>query len=438
MRLTPLPNVQFEGAQAWNASRLSRPASQDLLKTFSVTQPLHSLLLQLPSSHSIIGDPYSPRFDPIPHIVHSALGHLPVQVYTYPEITEAFLAIGDASRAIIQGARMLELASRKDYVRELAFVAEVQVIGPPADGGTAALAKTAISLAKSQSPFAEILEDEFKEGKVPAKELEAQRLAARKTAAKVLGFSPALSVRTALKAYMASLLRLHAVHLSAKTSVTCSSPPSVPVLEEGILALSSCNVQFLTIIDGAYFTLACSAGLEGASDKPLALVSAIPFKEGVQSVEVLVERGLEGKVDVQLRCPASTVVGTAERKKEVVIWIETEEGGRFVEQSTPGARAIAEWYSVDFVHRESRAFTFTLPPTEDVDERDEPKYRLTLADPYGGDKKLLFQLPGNDARPLLWRVNPICCPDGRRRTDVWDFFKDDREFVPIFAARLPR
>lgn len=435
--LTLFLTAQFEGAHAWNASRLSTPASHGLLKTFSISHPLHSLLLQLPSSHSIIGDPYSPRFDPVPHIVHSALGHLPIQVYTDPAITEAFLAIGDASRAIIQGARMLELASRKEYVRQMAFVAELRVGGPPAIGGTAALAKTAISLARSQSPFAQILEDEL-EGEVSAKELVAQRIAARKTAAKVLGFSPSQSVRTALKTYMASLLRLQALHLSAKISVTCSSPPSVPVLEEGLLALSSCNVQFLTLIDGAYFTLACSAGLEGASDKPLALVGAIPFKEGVQSVEVLVERGLEGKVDVQLRCPASSVAGKAAGKSEVIIWIETEEGGQFVEQSTPGARAIAEWFSVDFVRRDSRAFTLTLPPTEGVDERDQPKYRLTRADPYGNDKKLVFQTPGNDARPLLWRVNPICCPEGRRRKDVWDYFKDDREFLSPFAARLAR
>lgn len=413
-----------------NASRLSIPPSQDLLKEFSVRHPLHSLLLRLPSQHSFIGDPYTSRYDPIPHIVQSALGHLPIQVFTTPEDpNESFIAIEDASRGIIQGARMLELASKKGYVRDLGFVAELEIVGPLAQGasGSLGLAQAAISLTRSESALAQYDVATNPEIIRPSEERRLHNIAQRKRSLGALGFTPLISVQAALKTYISSLLRLQSTHLSSRISIACSSPPAIPVLEEGLLSLTGCNVQLLTVIDGSYWTLGCSAGIEGPHTTPLAIVGAVPFKEGVRGVEILAERGLEGKVDLQMRCPIVDEAGKSNGLADVVIWTENLQGGAFAEASQPGVRAIAEWYSVDFVQRDSRSFTMTLPPTEGVDLGDEPKRRLTLRDPNGAQRNLQFQPPTGDSRTLLWRVNPICCPDQEKRKNVWDFFKEDRK-----------
>ncbi|BGP13960.1 hypothetical protein JCM10213_005544 [Rhodosporidiobolus nylandii] len=422
-----------------NASSLSTYAAEDLIKEFTEQHPVHSLLLQLPSAFSIVGDPFSPRFDPVPHVVQSALANLPVTVYTSSTQTETFLSIDDAARSIIQGARMLDLASAKSYLRLLGFVAELEVVGPPQSSGAAStspladLAQTAISLIQSESPYAEVVQEREAVFTASNAQFHNSETSLRKTASKVLGFSPTISVRAALKAYISSVLRLQATHLSSKINVACSSPPSIPVLEEGLLALSGCNVQLLTLVEGAYYTLGCSQGLEGAHLEPLAVVPAVPYKEGVRGVEVFAERGLEGKVDIQLRCP---VVGSDGKlvagESEIVMWADTMEGGEFAELNKPGAHPIAEWYTVEFVQRDARSFTLTLPPTEGVPEGEEPKRRLTFRDPNSNKRSLLFQPTGEDARALLWKFNPICCAASERRKDVWDYFKED----PLLTSQV--
>ncbi|GAA6027035.1 hypothetical protein JCM8097_006057 [Rhodosporidiobolus ruineniae] len=424
-----------------NASSLSTHASEDLIKDFTEQHPLHSLLLQLPSAFSVIGDPFSFRFDPVPHIVHSALGNLPITVYTSSTQTETFLSIDDASRSIIQGARMLDLASTKSYLRLLGFVAELEVVGPPQSSGAAGpvspladLAQTVVSLAQSESPYAVIVQERDAVATASNPQFHNSETSSRKTASKVLGFTPTISVHTSLKAYISSILRLQSTYLSSKINVACSSPPSIPVLEEGLLALSGCNVQLLTLLEGAYYTLGCSQGLEGEHDEPLAIVPAVPYKEGVRGVEIFAERGLEGKVDIQMRCP---VVSKTDGKlvpgeSEVVMWADTIEGGEFAEVSRPGAHPIAEWYTVEYAQRDARSFTLTLPPTEGVPEGEEPKRRLTLRDPKSSKRTLLFQPTGEDARALLWKFNPICCAASERRKDVWDYFKED----PLLTSQV--
>ncbi|KAK4332774.1 Proteophosphoglycan ppg4 [Rhodotorula toruloides] len=111
-----------------NSSTLTVQVPETAIKAFTTKRPLHSLLLELPSAFSIIGDPYASRFDPVPHIVHSALGNLP-----------------------INGARMLDVASSKEYLKSLGFVAELEIVGPPPSTSSkrpsplAELAQTAIS-----------------------------------------------------------------------------------------------------------------------------------------------------------------------------------------------------------------------------------------------------------------------------------------------------
>ncbi|GAA5944712.1 exostosin family protein, partial [Sporobolomyces koalae] len=350
---------------------------------------------------------------------------------------EPFLAMDDASTAIIQSARMLDVAFSKNYLRPLGFVAEVGVVGPPPSStqytplGQAARAALALTL--SQSPFSEI----FVEKTIPATASNPQfhnsETALRKTATKVLGFTPAIGVEGAISSYIKSILRLQSSHLSTKINVACSSPPSTPVLEEGVLALGGCNTQLLTLIEGAYYTLGCSQGLEGDHSEPLAIVPAVPFKEGVRGVEIVAERGLEGKVDIQMRCPVVDKDGKlVPGKSEIVMWADTPEGGEFAETSKPGAHPIAEWYTVDFVQRDARSFTLTLPPTEGVPEGQEPKRRLTLKDPNSSNRQMLFQPVGDEARALLWKFNPICCASDGRRKDVWDFFKED----PLLTSQV--
>ncbi|TKA50027.1 hypothetical protein B0A53_06539, partial [Rhodotorula sp. CCFEE 5036] len=421
-----------------NSSSLSLGAPEGALKMFSVKHPLHSLLMQFPSAFSIIGDPFAPRFDPVPHVVESALGNLPVTIYTSERQNEPFLSIDDASRAVVQGARMLDLASSKSYLRALAFVAEVQVVGPaPASGRTVSplreLATLAIELVQSHSPFAEVKQERPAVATTSEPNFHISEVEHRKTATAALGFSPATPVQTALRAYVASLLRLQTNHLQSRISVACSSPPSMSVLEEGLLALSGCNVQLLTLIEGAYYTLGCSQGLEGEHYEPVDVVPAVPYKEGVRGVEITAERGLEGKVDIQMRCPVVSKDGKlVPGESEVVMWADTPKGGEFAEMSRPDSHAIAEWYTVDFVQRDARSFTLTLPPTEGVPEGEEPKRRLTFRDPNGEKRSLLFQPTGDEARALLWKFNPICCPASDRRKDVWDFFQED----PLLVSQV--
>ncbi|KAM0756291.1 Proteophosphoglycan ppg4 [Meredithblackwellia eburnea MCA 4105] len=428
--------AEIPNAYHANASTESMVESHRLLKQFASKHPIHSLLLQLPSSHSIIGDPYTPRFDPIPHIVESALGDLPVQVYTLPDnMHDSFLAIDDAAQSIIQGARMLELSSKKLYLRSFAFVAELEVVGPgiilkSKAGPLAELAKATIAITQSLSPFAEVLEGTH--DPTESADRVARMGAMRKTLTKALGFTPTITIRSALKTYILSLLALQSTYLTKQVNIACSTAPSIPVLEEGLLGLSGCNVQLLTVIEGAYFTLGCSAGLEGKHDTPVALVGAIPFKEGVRGVEVLAERGMEGKVDLQFRCPV-TKDGKLTGESDIVVWADTTDGGEFSEAKEAGPRTIAEWYTVDFASRDARSFTLTLPPTEGVAEGDEPKRRLTLKDLRGSYKSLIFQAaaPG-EARPMQWRINPICCPANDRRKDLWDYFKED----PVITSQV--
>lgn len=414
---------------------LSVQAPEAALKAFTHKHPLHSLLVQLPSAFSIVGDPFSPRFDPVPHIVQSALGNLPVTVTASSTQTEPFLAIDDASRSVVQGARMLDVASSKEYLRLLGFVGEVEIVGPPSSGSNrvqaasplAELAQTAIALIQSQSPFATIEQPRAPIASPSDARFHVSEMAHRKTASKVLGFTPTISVETALRAYVSSILRLQTTYLSSRINVACSSPPSISVLEEGLLAMNGCNIQLLTLVEGAYHTLGCSQGLEGEHDEPLSLVSAVPYKEGVRGVEITAERGLEGKVDIQMRCP---VVGKDGKlvpgESEVVMWADTPTGGEFAELSREGAHEIAEWFTVDFAQRDARSFTLTLPPTEGVPEGEEPKRRLTFREPNANRKTLLFQPTGDDAaRALLWKFNPICCAATERRKDVWDFFHED-------------
>lgn len=407
--------------------------SGEALKAFTVEHPLHSLMLQLPSANSVIGDPYAPRFDPVPHIVQSALGNLPIQIYTSNSQPEPFMAMDDASRSIIQGARMLELASKKTYLRSLGFVAELEIVGPPPLGAKdqtplVQLAERAIWLTQSQSAFAEIqIEDDSESGRPPVAGPTNDPSTKRKLAKSVLGVTPMTNVMESLKRYIALTLRLHASHLSGRINVACSSPPSVPVLEEGLLALSGCNAQLLTVIEGAYYTLGCSQGLGKDYALPLALVPAVPYKEGVRGAEVMLERGLESKVDVQMRCPTVDDEGKLTGESEIVVWADTDSGGEFADANKPDAHIIAEWFSIDFVHRDQRSFTLTLPPTEGVPIEEDPKRRLMLRDPANPNHDLVFATLAEDSRALLWRINPICCSSSNRRKDVWDYFKEDRE-----------
>ncbi|GAA5917161.1 hypothetical protein JCM8208_004855 [Rhodotorula glutinis] len=426
-----------------NASTLSVQAPEAALKSFTHDHPLHALLLQLPSAFSIVGDPFAPRFDPVPHIVQSALGNLPVTVTTSATQTEPFLALDDASRAVVQGARMLDVASSKDYLRLLGFVGEVEVVGPPSASRSsrapstsplAELAQTAIALIQSQSPFAAVEQARAPIASPSDSKFHVSETAHRKTASKALGFTPTVSVEAALRTYISALLRLQTTYLSSRINVACSSPPSISVLEEGLLAMNGCNVQLLTLVEGAYYTLGCSQGLEGDHDEPVSLVSAVPYKEGVRGVEITAERGLEGKVDIQMRCP---VVGKDGKlvsgESEVVMWADTPTGGEFAELSREGAHEIAEWFTVEFAQRDARSFTLTLPPTEGVPEGEEPKRRLTFREPNANRKSLLFQPTADDgAHALLWKFNPICCAASERRKDVWDFFHED----PLLTSQV--
>lgn len=435
----------FQDSNSTSSSVASESFASDRLRRFSRDQPLHSLLLHLPSSQSIIGDPFSPRFDPVPHIVHSALAHLPINLHMSNTTTQAkYLGICDASQAIIQGTRMLELAARKEYLEQLAFVAEVEIVGPELGeslaGKSVSLIEAVISITGSQSPLSQT-SDLFPTSYTNSARstgrsmLQTQLSSTQKTALSALGFTPTITMEDSLRTYITTLLRLQTVHLSKKISVACSTPPSQSILEEGLLALSGCSLQLLTIIDGSYHTLGCSDGIEGPHLTPVDLLAAVPHKEGVRGIEFYAERGVQNKIDIQIRCPASSEAGKLAGESEVIVWVETKAGGQFREESTQGSDVYEDWYTVDFVNRESRSFTLTLPPTEGLDETEEllePKRVLTLkkSSVKGAAKVLAFQTLGKDSKAMLWRINPICCGNEDKK-GLWDYFKEDREFTVL-------
>jgi hypothetical protein len=235
--------------------------------------------------------------------------------------------------------------------------------------------------------------------------------------------TPEVSSQTALKQYLASILQLQSLNLATRVQVACSSPPSISVLEQGLISLSDCNVQLLTLIRGSYHTLGCSADLEGPHLVPLAMMNAVPDREGVRSVEIKTERSNDGRLGIQLRCPIVTADGKPSGKSSPVVWRENEDGGAFVDDAAQ--EGIAEWYSLEFTERDSRSFTISLPPIEGVDT--ESNRQLVLKDGTDSDATapLLVDFQIGGARGLLWKVNPICCPH-KRNNDVWDFFKEDR------------
>ncbi|SCV74444.1 BQ2448_8083 [Microbotryum intermedium] len=422
-----------------NASELSTEGAIEALKTFTVHHPLHSLLLRLPPLDSIVGNPYASRFEPIPHLVESALGHMPLHVYTSPEKNEPFLAANDASMSIIQSARMLELASRKKFLRALGFVAEVDVIGAerrtkgPRVLPIVDMVKTIIQLTSSQSPFLEIqqLNATSSPGGLNAEQLKLQQAMFRKRADKIIGFTSSTALRVELKRYIAAILKRHMTHLSSKINVACASPPSTSVLESGILAMNGCSAQLLTIVEGSFWTLGCSEGIEEPHLEPLALLPAVPFIEGVRAVEIVAEQGHGGKADLQLRCPIWKD-GKVTGKSEVVIWAETPDGGEFALASKPGIHKIAEWFSVDFVKRDSRSFSLSLPPTQGKVEGEEKKLFLTVPEPTSVLKKIMFKTDSDSIRLAHFKINPICCPSKDVRKEAWDFFKED----PLLASHV--
>ncbi|KDE08122.1 hypothetical protein MVLG_01603 [Microbotryum lychnidis-dioicae p1A1 Lamole] len=422
-----------------NASELSTEGAIEALKTFTLHHPLHSLLLRLPPLDSIVGDPYASRSEMIPHLIESALGHMPLNIYTSPDNYEPFLAANDASLSIIQSARMLELASRKKFLRALGFVAEVDVVGAerrtkgPSTLPIVDMVKTIIQLTSSQSPFLEIkqLNATSSPSGLNADQLKEQQASFRKRADKIIGFRPSTTLRVELKRYIAGVLKRHMSYLSSKINVACASPPSTSVLESGILALNGCSAQLLTIVEGSYWMLGCSEGVEGPHLEPLAILPAVPFKEGVRAVEIVAEQGHDGKPDLQLRCPRWKD-GELTGESEVIIWAETRDGGEFAFASKPGVHKIADWFPVEFVKRDSRAFSLSLPPTQGKAEGEEKKRHLIIPEPTSTLKKIMFKTDVDNFRIAHFKINPICCPNKDVSKEGWDFFKED----PLLASQV--
>lgn len=406
-----------------DASRASLVAAEELLKVFSVHHPLHSIILRLPDPRLIIGHPHASRHALVPHIVQSALGHLPI-VVPAESVDDTFIAIDDISTALVQAATMLDLASQKAYVQRMAFVAEIDLVGPVATGrgGVPGLAQVAVSITRSDSPLALL------GGKGSSATLEPERspnVLRRKTAVSALGLTPQISVHAAISTYLASILRLQTNHLSKRIAVACSSPPSIPVLEEGLLALNTCEVQLVTLIEGSYHTLACSGENKEPHLAPLALSNAVPFKEGVGSVELIVERH-DGRLDVQIRCPVLDSNGQPTAKSYAIAWARGQEEDEFVDATHAGVDVISEWYTLEVVQRDSRSFTLRLPLDAQA-EGDQPVSRLMFQEMGQGDQLKQVRFVPGGTLPILWKINPIGCPKSAPAVGVWDYFKEDRE-----------
>lgn len=438
--------VEYANITNYAASKEAIAAGEKALKDFATKHPLHAVLLRLPSQHSFIGDAFASRFDPVPHMIESALGDIPINPPRPLETPiDPFIAVEDGARSVIQSALMLDLASRKEYLQAFAFVGELKIVGPTQKGlpDPEDFAEHVIAVTKSKSPLAIAALDEDEPVRDLAVEVEGrwrQQLDdSRKVATKALGYTPSIDIDSALRAHVASLLRRQDAHLSSRISVACSTPPAIPVLEDGLLGLNGCSVQLLTVIEGSYHTLGCSQGLDSTVSRPVSVLTAVPYKEGVRGVEIRAERGTDGRVDIQMRCPAVDTDGKLiAGQADVVTWASLDgkpsDGGLnegFAESSRQGVKTIAEWYTVDFVHRESRAFTLSLPLPEGVTERDEPRRRLMFRSARPSDMSMTFLPIDAEMTPIMWRINPVCCAKPRSN-ELWDFFKED----PLLTSQV--
>ncbi|KAH8930086.1 glycosyltransferase family 47 protein [Atractiella rhizophila] len=396
-----------------------------LVRNFASLFALHSIDLTLPPLSNLFGDVFSSHWSPITDIMHKALADAPIHFETASVDGSGFMSYTAVASTVADAVDMLDAAGEADYVRQMAFVSDVEVSPlkeEEADGkvGIEGIALRIVHLTKSDSPM-QIMRD-----RRPFPPSRSRKTLSR-TLQQQLGSAPTMPLHLELKGSLSEILAQQADYLSSSLSEQCGAPPSVEDLEEGLLNLDRCQIQLLTVLEGTIYGLGCPSG----SQRAFAVQSAVPLgtSDHISSVQFEAERDDDGRIVIHLSCPRENGNGFDNLVYE-------EETMSFLLNSQAAGKRVTRTFYAKFVHRESRTFTISLDPEDThpsvtkgpslrhlifnrVDETaDDPSHSL----------ETVFEAKDGSVQgsPILFKANPICCRSGGSiGTELYDFAKDD-------------
>lgn len=444
---------------------------------------LHALSLRLPPNSHIFGDSFAARSLPIPHLVHSAIGHLPIVLDedTFPSMNTRIYGnstfdngssgkavtksvwdntgvvyIDDVVEAFVAAGELLSRASNAGYVSRLSMLAEVDIVPPPrshsavpiyaSQSGSKSVAEETldwiIQLTKSASPVGFVQS----RNALDARETLQGRPLDRTIARTILGTTPSTPLPMALKAYIRSLLGRQASFFDQQITDACAPPHDLRTLNDALAQLDTCSVQLLGLVSGENLVLSCNPDYDNTpATSPLVLANAVPYTEKLSQVKLKSRWGPVGKVEIGFFCPFGDK-GADER----IVWLESTETleGRWATQTEAGhlqAESTTIWsyesFEVNFVRRDMRSFTLSILqyPQAGV---DAPKRRMvftvdqakkhpeaTMKDVLSLDWQLLAETEP-DWQTMEWRVNPICCSEKLPHLiNGFTFLQEDRKSI---------
>lgn len=424
------PDIEDLNRRPGKRKRQLETASQTHLALHSLASSsrMNAISLRLPPDSHLLGDPFASRRLPLPYLVQNALGHLPIHVHadSFPTFARpraedewiglSIMSIEDIVEAILSAAELLSRAQKAEYLERVSLVTEVDIVPPTADANLAEdTVDFVLQLTRSESPVAyETFDLPLRRRPSPLSPRTANRLLRLR--------SPEPST-IFLRSYLSSILSLQGSHLEKLASQSCAQPPPLSELEAAMLGADGCFVQLIAIVDGMSWSFACSQDLDEFS-QPLAMLNAVPHAEGVRGIRIGVERSATGEgsgIELAISCP--TGAGGAD---EAVAWLSDPEGQNdgFVTASQE-PKAIHKRFHVDFVRRDTKAFSLSLPLEGD----GWPKRKLMVRDVGGVDSKIAYFPDSGESASLSdlvleLRVNEICC--GSKEGKGRSFLREDR------------
>lgn len=369
-------------ASAYSATH----SSSHLGPLFNVAKhsKVHGLSLRVPPEAHIFGDSFASRSLPIPALVHSAIGHLPIVIdedsFPYMQVSSmvdptnpeqnmveppsrhdpfsqawqrtGVVYIDDLVETFVAAGELLSRSNSAEYLDRMSLLAEIEVLPPPhrptgpskrtsfnpdspdiVETGLKSVAEETldwiVQLTKSSSPVGYMRRPSDVDNGSTDPPNEAQVLTAmasqkpldRSLANRVLGTTPSTPLPLALKAYIRSLLGRQTSHLVDKINKACAAPPDLRTLNDALAQLDTCSVQLLGMIQSENTVLACNPEyLNSSLVPPLVLSPAVPYTEAISQVKLKSRWGPVGKVELGFFCPFG-----ANGKEERIVWLENAE-----------------------------------------------------------------------------------------------------------------
>ena len=454
------------------------------LASFAREQKLHALCIRLPPDSHIFGDSFASRIEsPVAHLVHSAVGHMPILVndndFPNMHISEAISSspdpfaangtslgpaqhglwqntglvyIDDIVESMLAAGELLARSNTAEYLRRISILAEVDIVPPQASllagnaltSASSSFAQEAVDwivqLTRSSSPVGIMRRQASLSGETSLQ----GRPLDRPLTKQVLGTTPSTPLPLALKAYIRSLLGRQTTYLDSQIGIACAPPPDLRTLNEALAQLHLYTVQVLGLVSAENIVLACNPDYLGDRTKaPLVLRDPYTIADGLSQVKLKSRWGPVGKVDVSFYCPFGK--GGAD---EQIFWTEStkEIVGRWATATDQARMALEDstlWtydkFEVNFVRRDTRSFTLSIPqyPQANV---ESPKRRMVFTIDHskkgseGGMKEMVllnWQLLGDtgpDWQTMEWRLNPISCKERKAEpVNGFSFLGEDRK-----------